>query len=245
MPVGWVQSPSQATTSALGVAVAVTIPNRAQIHCGVVHQLESDPARLLHLEWHARLADVPWPPSDEYLWVPLRLHAIRRDAVIAKCRLIATARPSISYGVQFDGARFLENGLVQYQGSTHGMTCATFVLAVLDSAGVPLLKTADWKSRPEDAAWHDWIVAQLRKTAGVSKAHADNVAAEKGCARFRPEEVAGACAGSRRPLGFVIVPALGRLVRDCLKATVAVPNDAKFNRAIGRRALDRVISWFS
>ena len=57
-------------------------------------------------------------------------------------------------------------------------------------------------------------------------AHADAVAAEVGCLRFRPEEVAAASAHPPHPVDYARAEALGQLLIAALRAPAALPHEA-------------------
>lgn len=119
------------------------------------------------------------------------------------CRLISERHGDLGlpYGLSYQIGRFdpqtaellLDDGAV-------GLTCATFVLAVFASCGVRLIDTENWPERPEDAEWHKAIIAALSRRA--SPEHIAAVTTETGCARFRPEEVAGASSLEDPPRQF-------------------------------------------
>jgi hypothetical protein len=88
-------------------------------------------------------------------------------------------------------------------GSTrHGLTCATFVLAVFHQAGLPLVRYDSWPvNRPGDAEWQESIVNLLERT-GAAPEHIAKVKTEIGAVRYRPEEVAGAATSVSIPAEF-------------------------------------------
>ncbi|WP_289242038.1 hypothetical protein [Delftia sp.] len=60
----------------------------------------------------------------------------------------------------FDGdMKYVDNGL----GS--GLTCATFVLAVMKAFGLQLVRAESWpRDREQDRRWLDWILGELRRS---------------------------------------------------------------------------------
>ena len=87
---------------------------------------------------------------------------------------------------------------MQLDESASGLTCATFVLAVFASEGYNLINTTEWPHRPEDEEWHKSIIDTLIYFKAEAE-HIANVLSEKGCARFRPEEVSLSCAYTPLP----------------------------------------------
>ena len=95
-----------------------------------------------------------------------------------------------------------------------GLTCATYILAVLDSIGLALLDEQTWSARPDDAAWQERILALLRETPGVPLAHLQAVMNTVGIERIRPEEVAGCFASFPSPFNFENATSLGAQILE-------------------------------
>jgi hypothetical protein len=92
-------------------------------------------------------------------------------------------------------------------------------MAVFRNAGIELIEWWTWPSRPGDAEWHQRIIGALHYfqqycPTEISQEHINNVSQEIGCARFRPEEVTGACASMNLPVSFnFAVAAGGKILR--------------------------------
>lgn len=108
--------------------------------------------------------------------------------------------PSIPYGFAFDEHCFGDDGQYRPMAVGKGLTCATFIIAVFHSAGLPILRTDTWRARPEDAQWQSAILRILE-----GWATAEHVAAADsyiGHFRYRPQEVAAAAMQAPPPLTF-------------------------------------------
>lgn len=162
-----------------------------QLHCGIAYKSENQ-ANALHLAWHYDLRDQPAESlySHGYYFTLPSIDTIRQRVIAAKCHRISQAKDQgIPYGLLYEGATFDDDGILRLEGNEHGLTCATFVMAVYASCGITLCNYAAWPPRrEEDSSWHASIIALLRHSA--SQEHLHNLEREKGCARFRPEEVA-------------------------------------------------------
>lgn len=171
--------------------IIITHVGGGQLHCGIAYKSEGQ-ANVLHLAWHYDLRDQPVASlrdGDYYFTLPA-IDTIRQRVIAAKCRRIYRAKEQrIPYGLLYEGATFDDDGILRLGGNEHGLTCATFVMAVYASCGITLCDYAAWSARREDGAWHASIIALLGQH-GVSQEHLHNLEQEKGCARFRPEEVA-------------------------------------------------------
>ncbi len=132
------------------------------------------------------------------------------------------------YALRVEASRFEESGRLVLGAGELGLTCAAFVLLIFRNAGVELLDCATWTQRsPERTAADEEaqrrLVVMLHRE---NSAHADAVAAEVGCLRFRPEEVAAASAHRPHPVDYARVEALGQLLIAALRAPIALPHGA-------------------
>ena len=174
------------------IGVAITITKGGNTHAGIVYRDEKDKPRLLHLEFHKSLKNDPIGP--DYLCADPELEIEDAEVVGGYCRQIATDNPPIWFAIHYNPhakfAKFKEK--MAFTGDDKGLNCSTFVLTIFSSAGPRLIDTSNWPKRPEDKAWHEKLVKFLEST-DASPAHIKRVKKDIGCARIRPEEVAGAC----------------------------------------------------
>lgn len=190
----------------VGVAISTTGPGRW--HTGIVHGSRDKEILLLHLAWHHRLCNEP--PGDEIAWIQLQLPALRLRSIAA-----------FPYAFRYEETSFAPDGQLRLGGTEHGLTCATFVLALLRATGVELLDVSTWPTRPDDTAWHAEVLALLQRH-GASPDHIARVRSEVGCARFRPQEVAGACSGGAFPTSFASARAAASRIEAAFASRTAV-----------------------
>jgi len=176
-------------------------------HTGIVYRDADGRACLLHLAWHEllkfELANLAFFADGSGGWVTLPLPDERVDAIAEFCDLVAEANRSgrIPYAFNSPGSRFdPAAGTLQLGEGELGLTCSTFVVALLRSAGVNLVETA-WPAREDDVAWQRTTVDRLRRH-GAPAAHVAAIEREIGCARIRPEEVAAAAGSPSLPASF-------------------------------------------
>lgn len=183
----------------VGVAISTTGPGRW--HIGIVHGSRGKEILLLHLAWHHRLCNES--PGDEIAWIQLQLPALRLRSIAAFCRLVWRRHRlgGLPYAFRYAETSFASDGRLRLGATEHGLTCATFVLALLRATGVELMDLSTWPTRPDDAAWHAEVIELLRRH-GAPPEHIARVRSEVGCARFRPQEVAGACSEGTFPTSF-------------------------------------------
>lgn len=204
-------------TDALTVPAAATLgPSPVHTHGGIAYLRSADDApRHLHLAWHHDLRD------DEALpvhtgWVEPALSAAALDDLAFAAELVSrrAENQSVPYGLALERAHVDDRGVVTLEGEA-GLTCATFVLIVLAKAGIPLLDRPTWDTDPDDArraedrAHQERLVKHLRRTRGA-EAHAERVANEVPCTRFRAEEVAAATALTPHPVPYASAETAGR-----------------------------------
>jgi hypothetical protein len=183
------------SNSQLGIAVGESEPG--QLHCGIVYKRD-DQSIILHLLWHHTLGrDTNMSQFYNYLYVEINsLTEERIEAISSMCEVINYRHHArqIPYGIVYTYGTKFENGLVSLdQRVTCGLTCATFILSVFNSAEIKLIDIKSWRPRRSDVKWHEKIVKALEKFRDygkVSPEHVEQVRSERGCARFRPEEVA-------------------------------------------------------
>jgi hypothetical protein len=198
------------------VAVAIRGLAGAQRHLGMLHRDgDSDSVLMLHLAWHHDLKNEP--PKPSYLWVDPAVHPRRLTQVAAICRHIwrANQKGGIPYGFSPPNDCFdAETGRYLLGPTQHGLTCATFVLAVFHIAGLQLVQYDTWPvSRDGDAEWQQRIVTLLQQHGAPAK-HIEAVSSELGSIRYRPEEVAGAATMSALPADFHTAAERGQRILD-------------------------------
>lgn len=199
------------------VGVAIAAINAEQRHIGLLHRdAESNDVLMLHLAFHRDLRNEP--AKAKYLWIDPPILAERLIHVAAWCRLIWNSnQDDFPYAFSEPGECFdAETGKFLIGPTKYGLTCATFVLALFDVAGLKLVNYATWPTgRPGDREWQEYVVAQLPPT---EVAHIEAVRSEVGSVRFRPEEVAGAATVSPLPVDFATAVERGEKILKRLEA---------------------------
>jgi hypothetical protein len=194
-------------SSDVKAAIVITESEPNQQHVGIAF-IENDELTysLAHLPFHHR--PLKGRLTDYYYWVELRLSRARRLQIAARCREILASHPG---GLPFaftppNDCFDKETGQSLLGPSGSGLTCATFVLAVFDSIGLPLVKWDTWPYRAKDILWQKRVVKALkeRKAAGdsISHEHITAVEEQRDAVRCRPEEVAGSSTAPSFPLTF-------------------------------------------
>lgn len=166
----------------------------------------------LHLAWHCRMRLDDITRADLGAYVHIRLPLERAEDAIACCLQVFRANTSnqIPYGFGGFLSRFhAETGEYQALGQS-GMTCATFVLSVLDYAGIQVLRAETWEMRDDDRMWQDHILADLKDR--VSPEYHSAMSEDLPAFRFRPEEISAAALTYPRILSFRQAACLGQRI---------------------------------
>ncbi len=171
--------------------IAISVAN-GRTHVGVLHSVAGSKPLLLHMAWHLRLRNES--PSEEGIWVIPNIPLERQKSVAAMSRRVwkTCEQAQLPYALKHC-TTFDFMGSVRPHPEFAGFTCATFVLALFESCYVKLIDLSSWESRPEDIEWQQEILSILVQT-GVAQPHVEAVQRQIGCERYRPEEVAAACA---------------------------------------------------
>lgn len=172
------------------VRIIISHMRDGQMHCGISYKTDNN-ISYLHLEWHFKLSNCI-NYSDIYYTVCSKIPIERQKVIAAKCRRIWSKNSNpqtIPYSIFYENGSFTAEGLLSLDEKECGLTCATFVLATFKSCGINLIETTNWPSRTDDAIWHNQII-RILELLNVDYTHIENVKKEKGCSRFRPEEVA-------------------------------------------------------
>lgn len=211
------------TDTIVGVAICISNRDVPLVHAGVLYSEPGEAPRVLHLAFHAMVKDQALPDAVvDYHWAQLDVDKDLAISIAGYCRLVARRSPKIPYGIVYEGGSLAGDGTAKMSGHEVGLTCATFALAVLKWAGCELLDLSTWRARKEDDVWHGHIVKMLinfhcRNPNLLKPDHIVAVAQERGCARFRPEEVAAAC-GLPWPVSFAHAEPEGMAARAWLLA---------------------------
>jgi hypothetical protein len=194
-------------------------------HTGILHRVGTQ-LFILDLLWHERLRSGPC--EDELPCVVPELEPEEINDVTGICRLIhqrhlerlLTGGFLIPYAFRMgNNTRFSSVTGDLMLGDGLGLTCSTFVLAVFESAKVPLIDLTGWPARADDQARHQELLQMMRN--GIPKLvppadpqHVAAVAVELPCIRVRPEEAAAAGMAETVPASFSKAERGGRWILE-------------------------------
>jgi hypothetical protein len=207
-----------------GVFIGFSGPE--QLHCGIVYEGAASNGQFcaMHLAWHCLLkVENDISTLQKYALVKSLIQPELLEVLSATCRRISR-KPSnqmIPYGIAFSKSYFDEREELVLEPGEHGLTCATFVIAVFRRAGIILLDVEAWTFREEDVDWKNAVIEIQRDHLAqgrfnITQAHVDNLLAENKFSRFRPEEVAASTRVMPMPGEETVVRKLGQEVRSKL-----------------------------
>lgn len=151
-------------------------------------------------------------PSNHYKWASTSLPSSRCKFLAALCGMIAANDPQLPYGFDRTGIsidRF--SGKVTLGAEGKGLTCASFILAALETYGLRLLKEEEWP-RDANTNWQTDMIEHFKAKGNASEEQIRALEGETGACRFAPNEVVGAGTIRPWPVGYAQATILGILV---------------------------------
>ena len=190
---------------ALGVVVmpvpALSPEDQYGLHSGLLYKIDDGSPRISHLAWHFRLRDDA--ASDPYLWADTALDENNSRFVAAWLASRQNSPSNIPYGIDAGGSCFdkaTREFLPPPLGK--GLTCATYIVAILKSLGFPLLLEETWPTdRTSDDSWQRAVIDALRND-GAGEDYVEATQKDVGAKRFRPSEVVGSATRAPWPVAF-------------------------------------------
>ena len=161
------------------------------------------------------------PIRENYSWVSTSFNEAESTSIITTCAVLCNKSVSIGgipYGFTFR-PNLINSGEWQ-GGGVEGVTCATFVLAILESLGFSILETDYWFDRSEadkeaEKAWKEYILELFSKDVGpISIAR---IRKSDTSPRFKPEEVTVGCASTDRPIDYNVASNRAEQLRNDLE----------------------------
>ena len=157
-------------------------------HCAILFQGRDGTPWILHLAWNHKL--MAGPVDEHYGWVEASLTPSNKKLLALLADRIWNSRPKIPYGLTNSGVSFDPmTGELGPVPLGQGLTCATFILALLKTEGLRLLDEETWPEGANDD-WQRWVVEALIND-GADDEQVEAVKATIGSRRQRPAEVVG------------------------------------------------------
>lgn len=174
------------------LAVFLEAQGNGRFHTGVAYRLEDGSVVGLHLAGHHRLrrSDEAALTEAVHHWSMIVVEPERASVAEAYLdRIWKRNGETVPFAFTPPHRKCFDEQGACVLGLGEGLTCATFVLAVLRLSGIHLLDPESWPRREEDAIWQREVIEVLASI-GAAVEHVRNIAPEHPALRFRPTEVA-------------------------------------------------------
>ena len=204
----------------IGIRGTYDLCGKLQLHIGLlyINEERKEQGYLCHLCEDMCLENEPIP-SGEYYWLTTSIDEEDSFAVVSFCNAVCDPTknfPGIPFGFSFRTGLFNPDGV--WDGEIgEGLTCASFVLAILHQLKIEILQTSCWLKKPSedkenDDLWKEYIYGHYKKQYGSERAAQLRIGDNS--PRFRPEEVASGAHSDERPLDYDSAKKLGSLIRS-------------------------------
>ena len=223
------------------IAIGVTGPN--QLHVGILY-MEGGECQMLDQVLAqgtgTKLRKSPFKPG-KYSHIPLALPEERVDQISAHCRQVFELNEfGIPYGFSPPIKVFNDDNTLNTEEIV-GLTCATFIIGVLQRIGIHLVRVEDWPLRTADLTWMEKFVREiLAKLSIADSTHINRVKnslKEQNVVRVKPSEVAAGaeCLSEKDeksygepPFSFEVIDPVGaRIEKELIERDQANRLDAK------------------
>lgn len=204
------------STSDLLVSIVIQHVSDNQYHCGIIYKSEEDEERILHLAWNFKLRNTLISENQygKYYFVNHNINMIRQMDMAAWLENIYRENINkIHYGLYYKHTYFEHKGIIRLGENECGLTCATFVLAVFKSAGLELIDLDNWPVRPDDLNWQDSLINSIELLEPEDKDYIKKLHKEKGCPRYKPQEVTASITFDNRPEHFLKIWKKGEIIK--------------------------------
>ena len=194
------------------IAIAIN-GNDKEPHCGILYTTAGNVVRLCDMKFE-HLLGVRTPPP-RYFWIDVKLDPVESLQIAVFIEMIIEReqfRP-LPYSFLYTPDGFDLTGQIR---AGVGVTCATFIINILDHFQFKLVDLASWKRRPkQDAAFRQRII-EFAKLNGY-RPLADRLRTETEMFRLKPWEVYASASHTRYPVRFCQAKKLARTLSKLLR----------------------------
>lgn len=191
----------------VAIAVGRSQPNSGEyFHAAILFRDSKKLVQSLDFGLDGAIAPAEADFLDRVAWAVPQLNLRILRQIAGFCEAIAKSPPRFLYDFELNAKVILKEKATGFYlaGETHGFTCSTFVLAIFQSKGFPLVKLDDWVLRPEDKNWQASLLKILRNNAkyyGVTDGYLAKLEQKMndGCLRYTPADAIGACRVGSHP----------------------------------------------
>ncbi len=200
------------------VSVVLRKINNEQYHSGLLYKSDEG-NKILHLAWHRDLQSIE--PTKPYIWIELPISESRSRQVAGMCRLIWKENKNNKIPYAFNSPINVFDpitGTFKINNDNVGLTCSSFVLAVLNVSGLDLVIYNSWpKNQSEAILWQNQMTQYLEQN-GAESEHIERVREQLGNERFVPTQVFASV--SSPPMDYDTAKELSSVVIDYIEKWV-------------------------
>lgn len=191
-------------------ALAICYPSLDQFHSAMLYENLAGELRLLHLADNFDLRN--HEPDSRYKWVPAALPRPKCKLLAVLCDRVGSLGQQLPYGFDKNGISIdRTSGRVSPIPEEKGLTCASFILIMLETYGIRLLKEEEWPAGVNNE-WQAQSIERLRLSGKSSAEQLRTMEESIGACRFTPTEVVGASTVRPWPVGYTQATTLGILL---------------------------------
>jgi hypothetical protein len=194
---------------------AIRRPRERQFHVGLLYR-SGTKSKLRHHCEHNDLRDED-AGNPEYLWTDIAALSAVNKKLIAN-RMSRAGGDKVPYGVGFRaGRKYLDPKTLKYVSTNpgDGLTCATYIVAAMETLGFVPLDMSDWPETTEDTAWQARMVQAQAEKFPKDKEHFEAEKANVGGPRVRPEHVVATAYPKTWPITHAEATEIGAKVIAC------------------------------
>jgi hypothetical protein len=188
-------------------------------HVGLLFR-DGSAVRFLHLCFHRNLK--LGAPDRCRMWVSPDVDVDQAPTIIANALLVFEKNKDrkLTYGFSRPDGFFSADGSIILGPGQVGLTCATFVLAIFDLSGTPLLEYDTWRPRPDDQERQEELIRLVEEDHNEEMEHVKLMRAQLGSVRFRPLEVMAGGWVFGPPVSFSDAEWIASLIRQNLASSI-------------------------
>ena len=176
--------------SVQSIGFAIMRTGAHQWHVGMLYKINGHAARLRHLCWHLEVKDDDLC-DFRYMWVDVAALGPQNKRLLA-LRLSKVGKDKVPYGVGFkEDGEYIDKKTLRYRKTVlgDGLTCATYVLEILQTFGHKPFVFSQWVATQPDIDWQKATIAENEAKYPNDIAHFSAERSNIGGARFRPEHI--------------------------------------------------------
>ena len=201
-----------------GVAIACFINHWGGLHVTFLYKREDDTTWLCDVAWNLVSRNEPVDEAADLCWVNINKRPEILDFVAEALQLMGQNFGLIPYDVRFSAEEdYFDPTTWSYKREMPGLTCATFIMAVLKNFKLNLFSVPTWPGRSEDRPALEHLISELEMR-GVDSKRIEEMRLNHDNIRFRPEEVCGSVSEANWPVPFEIAQQLGTTLATTVRA---------------------------